>query len=274
MLSKRMFLPFFVALALLGGACSSSHYRPPTQKDIDQVVEKSEDRIKNAPPLVPATVTFSISLENGSGQPILSGERVIAFKADGSIATVNRQHGANPRLVTAERHLELAGGTFVEVSDTAKSYTSVRIPNGDRSRTIARLDPKTNCEAEVGGIHEAPASSEHKNVLGYDVISFRIQTPDKRSTYWRAPALNCADLIRTDELLNPNGTIAARQEMLATKVVLGDPPHDLFEIPRDYKAVSFGEAFARETQAAKVEGGETNLRVFAEEDKFYDQYKQ
>lgn len=274
-MSAKTVLPLLVALALLGVGCSRSpRYEPPTKEDIDQAVKKAEDRISNAPPLVPATIYFSISLENSSGLPILSGEKVIAFRSDGSIATVTRQHGTNPRLVIADRHLELAGGTIVEVSDTARSFTSVRIPNGDRSRTIVRLDPKTNCEVEVGGIHEAPPSKEHKNLLGYDVVGFQVQMPDKRSTYWRAPALNCADLSRTDQLLNPDGTIAARQEVLATKVVLGEPALDLFEVPREYKAASFGEAFDREAKAAKVQGGLTSAKQFAEEDKFYDQYKQ
>jgi len=86
-MSAERVLPLLVALAMVGGGCSRSpRYQRPTKEEIDQAVKKVEDRISNAPPLVPATVYFSLSLENSSGLPILSGEKVIAFRSDGSIA--------------------------------------------------------------------------------------------------------------------------------------------------------------------------------------------
>jgi hypothetical protein len=265
---KLGLLGWLVSAILILLSCSSPKDRlARAQKDFTQ-------RVDAAPPIVPAVIYFDTFLKSNTGVPILSGEKVIAFKADGSTVILTKEHGRDPALTSIHRQIELDDGTVEDVSDHIKSFTRLVIPDARRARTILRLDTRLGCRIQVGGYDEGGSPVGTKSILGYETEGILVVKPDLRSTSWRSPQLNCAALSRTDDLLNANGTVAAQAEDVATKIKLGEPDPVLFTIPSEYQQLSFSEKFEREMRVAKVTTSGDTKKKFEHEDQFYEKYKQ
>lgn len=262
-LSGRFLL--LLTLALFAGSCSRSK-GVPTAKDIEAAKEQAEHRISSAPSIVPLTIKFRTSLSDNYGHVVLTGEKTIAFRSDGSKAISIHRYAGGQRLVNADRHVELATGNVVEISDTARTFSSLQPPEGQRSLLIERLDPRSHCEIELGGLREANGGSQKDQFLGYEAFAFQTENKDHKSTFWRAPTLNCVPLHVITQYLTPRGEVEATEEEIATNIDKGDPNQELFGIPPGYVPASF-------STTAKKESTTNRNPAFDQEDALYDKYK-
>ncbi|MBL8294101.1 MAG: hypothetical protein JNN08_19815 [Bryobacterales bacterium] len=70
-------------------------------------------------------------------------------------------------------------------------------------------------------------------ILGVDVVQLTFDDGIARGRVWLAPSLNCEVLQEDIEIVD---RISGRLTRTTTKLDLGEPPTELFEIPREFHA--------------------------------------
>lgn len=78
--------------------------------------------------------------------------------------------------------------------------------------------------------------------LGFQVVKLALEDKTSREEVWEAPDLGCQSLFYKLELKREDGTVEKGAEEIATSVVLGEPPNQLFAITAAYTERSFSEA--------------------------------
>ncbi len=204
---------------------------------------------------------------------IVSGERTEATRRDGSTASVTREYDEKGRLLASRRRVDLAGGITADISDLSGTVTELKVPNGDEARTLARFLPQSDCALRVGAYDNRARPVKGESILGYETVVFESTGPGFRTRSLVAPQLDCAELVRLDELLNPKGFPSDKVRIEVTKVQLGDPEAALFDIPAAYARVSFSESFRRDLIAAKLPVPSDYEQRFRKEDQLYERLK-
>lgn len=186
---------------------------------------------------------------------------------------MTKEYDGKGRLLSTRRRVDLAGGITADISDESAAVTELKAPNADEARTLARFLPQSDCTLRVGGYDNRPRVLRRESILGYDSMVFETTGQGSKTTTWVAPKLNCAELVRVDELLNPTGFPSDKVKVEATKVQLGDPDGALFDIPSTYARVSFSEKFRRDLTAAKMPVPSDYKQRFQKEDQLYERLK-
>ena len=81
----------------------------------------------------------------------------------------------------------------------------MKVPDADQARTLARFLPQSECALRVGAYDNRAKPLRRELVLGYETVVFENTGAGEKTTVWVAPKLDCAELIRVDERLNPAG---------------------------------------------------------------------
>jgi len=115
--------------------------------------------------------------------------------------------------------------------DTA-STTTEYLPETHAERYNKMLpDPMVECVTPLEGRYFAPRKiTGRTKILGVDVVELTFDEGIARGREWRAPSLNCDVLQEDIEMVD---RIPGRLTRTAIRLDLGEPPVELFEIPRD-----------------------------------------
>lgn len=208
-----------VFLVLTANAARLVLERPNASVAVSNVVGGSPLRI------TPAVVYFDPPASTKVPQATL----IVAVRSDGSL--MKRFEAVNKPNPVSSRYLVFADGRIVTTDDILEEKT-VR-PDRANVRAMFR-DPSSNCLRDLNGATVDPTEEVigRKELLGYLVLALQARTPTGTRTVWLAPALGCVQLqLRT---VHPSGEML---EQRATRVLAGDPPAEMFDVPKRYRDV-------------------------------------
>lgn len=175
-----------------------------------------------------------------NGEAAYEEDYTVAFRSDGS--SVNDYHRKLPTGQTVEvKVVEDFGRTQRVAVDYATESTSTYPLPSNYSAMTAKQASACNGAAGV--------SSNQPPILGFKVVLLH-----ESHTYgngksnmhdrWEAPALNCFALRRVDFASRKAGEKPPHNEVVATKIVLGEPDPVLFSIPTNFVERSPSERHA------------------------------
>ncbi len=190
------------------------------------------------------TQVYNISWRNLENPGKNKDDReVLAQKADGSTSHASTFAGS-PDLVN--RAIELATGERIDVNDLLKmKSTHYATPDVVTARKVNRLTPAADCSNFKEREDNKPGRVLLGNFtfLNHPVkrftVTFQANSGDRiRVTSSYASDLNCAEVDRLEETLEPGTERVLKTQSRSASVITSGPPDEkYFNIPSDYLEV-------------------------------------
>lgn len=161
-------------------------------------------------------------------------KRTLAHRADGQRSLTMYYPRPDGRTYPERRMLNPHTGGLTIVSYATASTTTEYLPEAHAERYNEMLpDPLVECVTPLEGRYFTPREIKGRaKILGVDVVELTFDDGIARGRVWRAPSLNCEALREDIEIVD---LIPGRLTRTATMLGLGEPPADLFEIPREFQ---------------------------------------
>jgi hypothetical protein len=257
-------------IAILGTTAGFAYYGYVLQNTKNLL----QQRVTEAPHAIALTAQLERYRKMAAGGSVLLGDSVVAIGDDGSSVVSTEWIGDDGKMVNAGRRLELSDGTSARISDDIRAVTVLKVPDAQEASVLNRYDPRSKCAIRIGRYDPPSSSVQERRVLGYDTFGYVLRSDNPRVSVWLAPELGCFEMLRREETLVGAEGIVETIETEAVKIVLGEPAHDLFQIPSLYEHVSFSEHFKRELEKEKSPVPADFRGRFAADDRVYEQFKQ
>jgi hypothetical protein len=205
-----------------------------------------------AAPWLPYQITYKTY--NGRAdwpRAVLYAEIVRAVRSDGSSVESSISYRLDRSVDSQQRLLVLPGGIRIQTSERLGLMTATKDAAHDDALARQQLDPERSCVVSMGGDHPAPGLIvTRETLLGYETYKIVMNMKRYRNTFWRAPALGCAELRMLGEKLDPqSGQVVATSDRTATGIRAGEPDPALFELPKGLRNVSPAELAAAQAEA-------------------------
>jgi hypothetical protein len=235
---SRVVLTWFVWIVVVGlgmNLVRLAAVRRAVSPAVQSAPETSDSRGSLA--ITPYTL-FIYDNRPGTPAEMARGTTVIkATRSDGS--HLQRLDSLNQRSPVAFRYIMLATGQEFFIDDMRQEKTVLGTKRDVRMR---HRDPAADCLKTFAG--EPFANGEavigREKLLGYDVV---VVKGSRNKILWLAPALTCAQLRM--RAIHSSGELL---DQVVTRVLPGDPPADLFDIPDAYREVPRKQSTAAGTK--------------------------
>ncbi|MFN7924012.1 MAG: hypothetical protein U0Q16_28175 [Bryobacteraceae bacterium] len=143
-------------------------------------------------------------------------------------------------------------GMDVAVMDDIKSVSTMYLPPAHPERTgRLRPDPSKDCASSPAWRFEG-----RETYLNTPVAVFQAKDKSGSVLQWRAPSLDCAEVKSVHEITDPaTGVMKSRSERAAISIQLGEPPAELFDVPKwqERGPISAEEEYFRKFKDGVVE---------------------
>lgn len=224
--------------------------------------------------IVPLTISWHELLNRpDQTRPVESTVTTLAIRSDGSTASskvVSRLDGKS--VLYRTRELFFSNGDRAQIDDISQVITAVKTRLAF-SPELPLLKREADCSIDEMGAPVSGTNVGTTTILGYRAVGFRRDQPALRSTTWRAPDLGCIDLRRLAEFKDKNGNVTDTSDLVATRIVVGEPDSSYFVVPVHYEAVSFSGRVLREAGRTGKLPGPDALARFHNQDEFYKTHR-
>ena len=219
-------------------------------------------------PVKPFFATFEERLQKAGRVPTVGARSIVGIRDDGSKVEKNDYLGALP---ITKRQLYLPGGVQVTINETLRFLIARRTgawdPNG-----LGRLDPESGCQMTFAGRAVNSAAGPEEAMLGFKAV--HLTSAGKGGwDHWLLPDVECAEVRRLATFTDEKGAVTDTSDLVSTSLKLGEPPAELFQIPRDYQQVSPSEAAKRTAAYSKTTPPEAVVAMLAKADLDYGRTK-
>jgi len=227
-------------------------------------------------PWAPYQITYKTFNKKADwAEPVLLGESMRAVRSDGSSLESSTTYRLNRTVYDQQRLLQLPGGVRIRTDEQLALMTATRNAEEDGARARQQLDPMRSCAASrEGGEINPPPIVTSEMLLGYQTYRIVIDAHRYRNTFWRAPALGCAELRMLGEKMDVHsGLVDETADRTAVEIRAGQPDPTLFELPRGFRNVSPSELAAahakaccqatlKDTEVAALQTADEHFRQF------------
>lgn len=195
---------------------------------------------RSAVPWVPYEITLrQYASVPDSDRTITAADMVRAVRRDGASVETLTNYRVDGSVEGRARYLDLPGGIHITTEEDLGLMTATKDPNADEAFTRRQLDPSQACAVSLSGGHpfQVPVITE-ETYLGMSVKRIYLGEDTTRQTFWRSPALRCAELRAVVERVDPQTRkVVGISETVTTTIREGDPDAALFELPRGFRNV-------------------------------------
>jgi hypothetical protein len=166
-------------------------------------------------------------------------KEVHARRSDGATVVVSTVARSDQHT----RNLRFADGGSVTVYDTVKAKVTWPAPNEVEKNMLRSraLSSPSDCGASAG----FGTLLRREEMEGQDVAVIQRTDGSRRATFWAAPKLGCQYLYVDTEVMQSNGSFRKSAQTKTTRLVVGEPDPQLFEIAPDFVEMKPSEAQRR-----------------------------
>jgi hypothetical protein len=249
--------PYFRFIGLLGGAQTL-----PT---------------RSAVPWVPYEITLrQYATIPDSDRTITAADMVRAVRGDGASVETVTSYRVDGSVGGRARYLDLPGGIHIKTEEDLGLMTATKDQNADEAFIRRQLDPSQSCAVSLSGGHpfQVPVIAD-ETFLGMSVKRIYLGGDTSRQTFWRSPALRCAELRAMVERIDPRtGKVVGISDRVAVTIHEGDPDTALFELPHGFRNVAPSErASAHAHYCCNATLTATDLARIAPADEHFEKYR-
>lgn len=158
--------------------------------------------------------------------------RAIAHRADGQRSMTFYYLRPDGKTYATRRILDPHTGKLTQVHYDIETKVTEYLPETHAERYGKVLAaPDAECLAPLAGSYSSPRIVGRSQIEGVPVLEIAYEDVTGQSVEWRAPSLNC-DILKEDRrVVNQREEATGRVTRVTTKLVIGEPAAEFFEIP-------------------------------------------